>query len=172
MKREPIIKFSFYLSGRVNVLYAIGEEIIVNLDKGFSDSVVNGSNVERAETLMWLWILGAYEVVRTMCQAKACFSDSLAKELNSLKKYLAKVRMPAAKMEKQGKRMPVSSNRSPSGWDVNRRDLLINDPTDSNSIFAREVLEKFDNIFSSIKLEDVLDCHENAYNTIIINNNK
>ncbi len=161
--QEPLLKFSFYLSGRVNVLYEIGEEIITNLEKGFSDSIVNHSYVARAETLMWLWILGAYEIVRTMDQAKVCFSDSVTVELTNLKKYLAKVRIPAAKMEKPGNKIPVPSNRSASGWDESRRDLIINDPTESVSIFARDVLDKFDSFFSSIKPENILDCHENAY---------
>jgi hypothetical protein len=25
--------------------------------------------------LFWLWTLGAYEIVRTMCQAQSCFSE-------------------------------------------------------------------------------------------------
>ncbi len=161
--REPLLKFSFYLSGRVNVLYEIGEEIITNLDKGYSDSTVHSSYVERAETLMWLWIFGAYEIVRTMDQAKVCFSDSVSNELNKFKNHLAKVRMPAAKMEKKGNKIPVSSNRSPSGWDQSRRDLIISDPTESISIFARDILDEFDRIFSLIKPEDIIDSHENAY---------
>jgi hypothetical protein len=77
---------------------------------------------------MWLWTLGAYEVVRTMCQAKSCFSDRTMDQLTHLKKTLSAVRMPAAKMEKAGERVSVTSNRSPAGWDVANRDLLINDP--------------------------------------------
>lgn len=78
--------------------------------------------MERAESLMWLWIIGAYEVVRTMCQARICFS-SRAFELQRLKRTLSMVRMPAAKMEKAGRDEPVTSNRSPAGLDVANRDL-------------------------------------------------
>jgi hypothetical protein len=86
VEREPLIAFSHYLSGRVNVLCSFADEIIENLDKGFSGQRVDGGRVERAESLMWFWLLGAYEVVRTMHQAKECFSERLVQDLSGLKK--------------------------------------------------------------------------------------
>jgi hypothetical protein len=112
---------------------------------------------------MWLWMLGAYEVVRTMCQAKACFSDSAFNELARLKKALSVVRMPAAKMERAGKKEPVTSNRSPTGWDVAKRDLLVNDPEAKPDISARSLLAEFDRVFSSMTKHDVLLRHKDSY---------
>jgi hypothetical protein len=163
VEREPLIAFSHYLSGRANVLLSVADEIVDNLDQGFSGAVVDGSRVERAESLMWLWILGSYEVVRTMCQAKNCFSDKAFNELSGLKKTLSTIRMPAAKMEKSGKKAPVTSNRSPSGWDVTNRDLLVNDPESIPDISARYVLKEFDRVFASITKDDVLGRHEETY---------
>jgi len=164
VEREPLIAFSHYLSGRVNVLCSFADEILENLDKGFSGQCVDGGRIERAESLMWFWLLGAYEVVRTMHQAKACFSDRVVDELSSLKKILATVRMPAAKMEKPGKKKAaVTSNRSPTGWDVENRDLLVNDPEENPDISARWMLSEFDRVFSSITKSDVLAQHEKAY---------
>jgi hypothetical protein len=162
VEQDPTIAFSFYLSGRKNVLLAIADEITENLDQGFSGTVVDGSRVERAESLMWLWTLGAYEVVRTMCQAKSCFSESALDGLTQLKKTLSTIRMPAAKMEKPGKKAPVTSNRSPSGWDVSNRDLLVNDPL-APDVSARFVLKEFGRVFSSITKDDVLGSHEESY---------
>ena len=163
VEREPLIAFSHYLSGRVNVLSSFADEVIENLDKGFSGQCVDGGRVERAESLMWFWSLGAYEVMRTMHQSKECFSDRLVQDLSGLKKTLADVRMPAAKMEKPGKRAAVTSNRSPAGWDVENRDLLVNDPEESPDISARWMLSEFDRVFSSITKSDVLAHHEEAY---------
>ncbi len=115
------------------------------------------------ESLMWFWLLGAYEVVRTMHQSKVCFSERLAQELSGLKKMLAAARMPAAKMEKPGKKIAVTSNRSPAGWDADNRDLLINDPEERADISARWMLSEFDRVFSSISKSDVLAHHEAAY---------
>lgn len=163
VEREPLMGFSHYLSGRVNVLLAVADEIIDNLDQGFAEVCVDGGRVERAESLMWLWMLGAYEVVRTMCQAKTCFSQKTLGELILLKKSLSVVRMPAAKMEKPGKKEPVTSNRSPAGWSSATRDLLINDPEATPDISARSLLVEFDRVFSSMTKDDILARHEDSY---------
>jgi hypothetical protein len=159
----PLVAFSFYLAGRVNVLLSFADEIVDHLDAGFSTARVDGGRVDRAESLMWLWILGAYEVVRTMCQARACFSDRALDELLRLKRALAVVRMPAAKMEKAGRDEPVTSNRSPSGWDVRNRDLLMSDPDARPDVSARSLLTEFDRVISSIAVGDILASHEDSY---------
>jgi len=159
LEREPLMAFSFYLSGRVLVLCDMADEIVSNLDQGFSVEPANGGVIGRADMLMWFWLLGAYEVVRTMHQAKQCFSERLAMDLQDLKKRLARARMPAAKMEKPGRRAPVSSNRSPSGWDYNNRDLLVNDPEELATVSARGLLAHFDQVFSSISRADVIGHH-------------
>ncbi len=151
--REPLMAFSFYLSGRNNVLLSIGDEIIELLDEGFSGQPVHGAKIEHAESLMWLWILGAYEVIRTMCQAKECFSPEFYSKVSSFKKNLAEVRMPAAKMEKKGQKIPVTSNRSPSGWNISNKDILVNDPEDDKSISARTLIGGYDSIISSLTIK-------------------
>jgi hypothetical protein len=163
LEREPLMGFSHYLSGRANVLLSVADEIVENLDAGFSTDCVDGRRVGRADLLMWLWILGAYEVVRTMCQAKTCFSENALAKLHGLKKALSDVRMPAAKMEKHGKNKPVTSNRSPTGWDVENKDLLVNDPEAQPDISARQLLSQFDQVFSTIKKDDILAHHEDSY---------
>lgn len=163
VERDPLVAFSFYLAGRVHVLVAFADEVIQHLDAGFSGEHVDGTQVARAESLMWLWTLGAYEVVRTMCQAKVCFSSRAFDELHRLKRTLSVVRMPAAKMEKAGRDEPVTSNRSPAGVDVPNRDLLVNDPEASEAISARRILSEFDRVLSSITKEDVLAGHEQSY---------
>ena len=42
VESDPLIAFSFYLSGRKNVLLLIGEEIINNLDQAVVGKVVKG----------------------------------------------------------------------------------------------------------------------------------
>jgi hypothetical protein len=163
LTREPLIAFSFYLSGRNNVLLSVLDEIIENLDKGFTNNSIHGGLIGHASTLMWFWTLGAYEVIRTMCQAKECFSENFYEQISELKNDLAKARMPSSKMEKKGKkRIPVGSNRSPDGWDIPNKDLLVGDP--ENPMSGRMLLEKYDNVLSSLTIEDVKAHHENAYN--------
>src|SRR5262245_56962863 len=115
------------------------------------------------ENLSHKLAIGAYEIVRTMCQAKDCFSQRVFDELVSLKKTLSTVRMPAAKMEKPGKRAPVISNRSPACLDVSNRDLLVNDPESTPDISARFILMEFNRLMSSITKNDILGHHEESY---------
>ncbi len=163
VEREPLLAFSFYLSGRVNVLLDLGDEIVALLDEGFADGCTYGDKIARASTLMWLWTLGGYEVVRTISQASVCFSDSAQAKFTSLKLILSQARMPAAKMEKPGKKMPVSSDRSPDGWDVKNRDLLVGDPESLKNIHARDLLRMFEEVFTSLHANDVLKRHEESY---------
>jgi len=146
-----------------SLLCIFADEIIEELDHRFTTEYVDAERVGRAESLIWLWVLGAYEIVRTMDQAKKCFSERLNQELRGLKKVLANVRMPAAKMEKPGKKLPVTSNRSPSGWDPANRDVLVNDPEDNTNVSARWLLVEFDRVLCSIERSDVLAHHETSY---------
>ncbi len=57
--QESLATFSHYLYGRVNVLFSITDEIIDNIDQGIKDGIVNFDYIIRAESLIWLWILGA-----------------------------------------------------------------------------------------------------------------
>lgn len=100
-----------------------------------------------------------------MCQAKSCFSVRASTELAQLKKTLSLVRMPAAKMEKAGKKGPVTSNRSPAGWDVAKRDLLVNAPDETPDISARFILAEFDRAFLHMTKHDVLARHEESYSS-------
>lgn len=162
--QEPLLAFSFYLSGKNNLLLSTKDEILDCLDNGFSNKPFDMKFITHASALMWFWTLGAYEIVRTMCQAKNCFSDEFNGELIRLKKLLSKVRMPSAKMEKECRRppkIPVNSNRSPDGWDIEKKDLLIGDP--ENYVRARDVLNCYDNVMSRLELDDVKCPHYTSY---------
>ena len=84
------------------------------------------------------------------------------KKISELKNDLSIAKMPSSKMEKKGKSIPVGSNRSPDGWDINNKDLLVGDPEDP--ISGRMLLEKYDNVLSSLTIEEITAHHENAYN--------
>lgn len=158
---NPLARYSFYANGRMQLLESIATEILAELDRAFADDVVLHQHLARAEALSWLWLLGSYEVVRTMCQAKKCFSERAGQALQELKRLLGRVRMPAAKMEKSGKREPVTSNRSAAGVSAPTRDLLLGDPNAPESL--RHLLERFSYVFAQIKASDVLDSHEASY---------
>lgn len=164
-KHNPLVRFSFYANGRVQVLLKLGVEILGELDAAFaSDSSVSFEHLARAEELSWLWVLGAYEVVRTMCQAKPCFSDRANESLLKLKRELGRVRMPAAKMEASGQPVPINSSRSAAGLSASERDLLVGEPSNPKSL--RNLVGAFYSVFSKIDGSDILAAHESVYGAV------
>ena len=161
VEREPLLAFSFILSTRNNQLATIADEIIELLDSGISPKFIDGSKVTKAGILTWLWLLGAYEIIRTMCQAKSCFSSEAMSKLLPLKRKLAKVRMPDAKMEKQGKKEPVISSRSPWCEIPESKDLLIGDPEEAYS--AKAIIDEYFSVVYSLSEKDILGTHEESY---------
>jgi hypothetical protein len=162
LEREPLLAFSFYLSGKNNILLSLSDTIIEQLDEGFSDRKnLNINLIGEASSSFWFWSLGAYEVVRTISQAKDCFSTTFIDKINTLKKQLSIVRMPSAKMEEQGRKKPVNSNRSPDDWEINSKDLLVGSP--DNPISARYLIELYDQTLCSLTPTDVIKRHEESY---------
>ena len=160
-KHNPLVRYSFYANGRVQVLLGLSVEILAELDKAFSDDSVILHHLSRAEELSWLWILGSYEVVRTMCQANACFSVRANAALKKLKFELSRVRMPAAKMEVPKQPISITSSRSAAGLTLSDRDLLVGDPSHPRPL--RGLLEHFCAVFSQLDGSDVLATHESVY---------
>jgi len=161
VEREPLLAFSFILSTRNNQLSTIADEILELLETAISEEIVDGSKITKAGILMWLWTLGAYEIVRTMCQASDCFSTEYLEKLLPIKKRLAKVRMPDSKMEIQGKKQPVNSNRSPWCYVLESNDLLIGDPEEADS--AREIIDLYFSAIYSLTPKDVVLQHAESY---------
>lgn len=161
-RNHPLWRYSPYLCGRINLLMSLRIEILQSLDEGIGP-VVNIELVGRAEELLWLWLLGAYEMVRTMCQSKLCFSMRAHQALTDLKRELATARMPSAKMESQGKPIPITSNRSPAGIDTQNKDLLVGDPDHPQS--GRALLGRFYTVLSSLAPDDVLKTHDASYSS-------
>jgi hypothetical protein len=160
VEREPLLKYSFYLSSKNILLLDVLDEIIEKLDTGFSEKSVNADIISDASVLTWFWTLGAYEMIRTMAQTKDCFSANINVKINVLKQVLAKARMPSSKMEKKGRKVAINSNRSFDGWDITKKDLLIGDP--DSPISARELFVLYDNTLSSITKYDILKKHEQS----------
>jgi hypothetical protein len=163
LEAYPLMAFSSYLHSRCQVLQAFADEIVENLNKADWEVFDLGGEIPRAEALVWLWTLGAYEVVRTMCQAQRCFSQAAYDSLASLKKTLSGIRMPASKMEVPGIHAPVTSGRDPAGLDPVHRDILLFLHDKPDGVSTRGILAEFDRVLSSIKRQDVLLRHEASY---------
>jgi hypothetical protein len=149
----PLIRFSVYTHGQVAMLRELGNEVLGLLNSSMSDSKVDGMGFIRAYNLFWLWVLGAFEVARTMCKARRCFDRPLANEICGFKKRLALLRTPFAKQELPSKRKRFSSEASVVGLDTTNKDMSFE--VEGQILSAKVFIESFQHIFGSIQLADV-----------------
>jgi len=119
------------------------------LSKDWTDTITDS---QRVYDLFWLWVLGAYEVVRTMSQNEECFASPVQEKIVEQKRILATIRMPFAKQELKGSRKPVYSE--PSVVAVNKSiEFLISGKTYNSTT----VVESFLSFIDSIKPDDVIN---------------
>lgn len=168
LDEHPLIAFSFYTEVQAKVVLALGGDALGCLEAamlsppGETDGLrLDGQTVNKAYGMFWLWVLGAYEIVRTMCQAKNCFSARTADELSDLKRNLGLLRMPFAKQELPGKNKPV--NAEPSIYDIQHSPADFFFEVNGQVISARELISGFDAVISGISRQDVLDGMRSAY---------
>jgi hypothetical protein len=94
---SPLLDFSFYTDGQATYIIKLGNRLIGEMQKW--DSTLYQFNEVYYQ--YWLWVLGAYEIVRHMSESR--YSDSFSPQLKTaiedLKPYLTEIRIPFAKQE-------------------------------------------------------------------------
>ncbi|MCZ8183000.1 MAG: hypothetical protein O9322_08520 [Beijerinckiaceae bacterium] len=142
---QPLLKFSLYVPNQVDALKWIGEPAFD------PNSALNaGERMHR----FWFFILGAYEIIRTMHENKDCFDVSIHGPMERIKAQLADIRMPFAKLQIQGKnKTPIFSELSVVSARDNFSDFTYN--IGGKLISARNVFQETMSFFSSIKIEHV-----------------
>ena len=149
LQTNPLLAFSIYTHVQADYVLSTGAELVRTLDR-FGEQI-DAQEFQRAYGQFWLWILGAYEVVRTLDQHAASFAPSFAERVKSLKVALAKVRIPFAKQEYRG-----SSARSIysdlSVTDVNRDLAFV---IDGSNVSAKAEIQRFTDFVSSVRLSDI-----------------
>lgn len=99
LNENPLILFSIYTQTQVKVVVELGKELKL-LTRNWESGQIK--DFPYAYGRFWLWILGAYEVLRTMDQHTKCFCDCKRVDINLMKKRLNKIRVPFAKQELPG----------------------------------------------------------------------
>ena len=105
-RENPLLAFSFYAHMQAEITRRLGRDVLATLDTAIAPSAEEGAAatgdataINHAYGQFWLWVLAAYEVVRTMSQARGCFSEPIAQRLVDLKRHIAGLRIPFAKQE-------------------------------------------------------------------------
>ena len=155
-RKKPFIKFSIYTQIQIEQLKMLSDEIQGILERNKVGGIIVDSH--RSYGLFWLWVLGAYEVIRTMDEHKQCFSEPLRQKVGGLKEELAKVRIPFAKQQfarKKGyKDRAIGSEPSVVGFGEENKDLLFE--IEGNSVSCRNMLKQFNDFIQSVNHEEVL----------------
>jgi hypothetical protein len=154
-KQAPLIRFSVYSHGQVQIIQSLSTELIQLLDSSITKQEIDGQNFHRIYGLFWLWVLGAYETTRTMSEYSVCFSDRLNTEITSFKRRISVLRMPFAKLQFQGgDKRPINGEASVYGIDLEKKDLSFKVGGTVESV--RTLLAEFERFTQQIEPADVL----------------
>ena len=168
LNKNPLLAFSDYTDTYFKIVTTLGREIIECLEAERSPEPegrilmrCDGLSIDASYGKFWLWLLGAYEIVRTMCQASQCFSDRINPQLKNLKNKLTLLRVPFAKQRLPGKAVPVHAEPSPCTILASTCDYIYR--VKNNMLSVRELIGEFDAVLGGIKRSDVLADHRTSY---------
>lgn len=171
INEEPLLVFSIYTNSQSKFIRKLGGELLQCLDTLIIETSDNGMLIRDGQKLsfvydyFWLWTLGAFEIVRTMDRAQACFSQPLRQDLKHLKGSLSLLRTPFAKQEPSGDRdTAIYGDNSMYSFKHSPPDILFF--TKGQEVSTRKLIEQFENVFKHIRRSDVLADHRSTYKKI------
>ena len=144
----PLIAFSLYTAIQAQSLQRVGERLL-SISKDWDATGASNDHLIYYD-YFWLWVLGAYEVLRTMDEKNSMFAENVAIRTRQLKIEIAKLRMPFAKQELRGNGGPIYAENSIAGV---KHGLVfkIGDQTIHSDLLVRDVLDHL----GSIELCDI-----------------
>lgn len=149
-KRTPLMAFSPGTQLQVQILNEKGKEILSHMEQSVANpGQVDGNAMSKAHGLFWLWVLGVYEVLRTMDQSSGSLSDGLKDKIRAEKKYFAKIRMPFAKQEFQGKKIRAWKASFATGVCGTTGDIAFD--IESQTYSAKASVERFQAFIAGLR---------------------
>jgi hypothetical protein len=143
---RPLLSFSLYTDIQADVIRRVGGEIL-DISAQWTEAI---DSHQRAYDLFWLWVLGAYELTRTMDAFNHRFSEAMTSRTKALKSFLGTLRMPFAKQELKGKRKVVRNELSIYGYD---KGMLFE--IEGNIFNSSDVIRQFIAFLDSITFADL-----------------
>jgi len=158
---NPLLRFSLYTHLQSRAILDLGESIKFQLDSILRKQ--GKADVSQGDAFgdIWLWTIGAYEVVRTMADPKwkESWSESKYEEIVTCKRRIADIRVPFAKQELRSGEA-ITAENSIYGLDHDKRTYFFQ--IGDNVFDIREEIDLFEELISGISPEDVLgDISEN-----------
>lgn len=174
LDKNPLLLFSTYTQIQTRIIRDLGQQIInelnvsIRLDQEASEAIVNSATISQLYGRFWLWVIGSYEITRTMCQANNranCFSATVGTRLQCFKQMISPLRMAFAKQEyadgRRNQEVPVQADASIAHFDGVNKDLGFQVKDKNYSV--RACIEEFEEMMGSIQRLDVLRNHRQSY---------
>lgn len=150
---HPLTNFSIYTDIQAKTVRDLGQQVCELLDVSLAEpGILTGDLSFYGQ--FWLWVVAAFEVIRTMAEAHNCFTQEVQERLLAYKRHLAKLRVPFAKQELRGDKGYVGNEPSMYGFNFAARDVLFR--VGADTFGARELIEGFNDVIFSISPEDIL----------------
>ncbi|SOE59088.1 hypothetical protein SAMN05414139_01472 [Burkholderia sp. D7] len=160
----PLLGFSLYTVTQVRLLQKFGDEFIKSVNQLMlkePEHLFDSEDHLDTYGRFWLWVLGAYEVTRTMKEANSCFSTDAYTRILEFNRRLSKVRMPFAKQQHRGKKSMVGGEPAVNSFDFNRRDLMFR--IENTDFYAKDMILEFNQLIDSIGAHDVIQPIHSAF---------
>ncbi len=156
LQENPVLNFSIYSSLQIETIRDLGETIIEQFDKMIREPNIVDMSEGNPYGKIWLWIIGAFEIVRTMSDEKwkgSWEEDTFSRILN-YKQKLAELRVPFAKQEKRNKKK-VPFQNEPSIYGIDHKDKSYLFEARGTTYSIRMLILEFDELIRGISLSDI-----------------
>jgi hypothetical protein len=153
--QNPIACFSIYTHAQADAVIEMGVSIKEQFDTMIQDgNVVDMSNGDPYGKV-WLWVVGAFEVVRTMSDPKwkASWSEDKYLQILEYKKRIADLRVPFAKQEY---RSDKAINHENSIYEIDFEGKSYLYKIKEKVFNVRDEINHFEGLINDIQLDDVL----------------
>ena len=158
--KHPLLLFSPVSQFQSNYLLEFYNDTRILFNESISDEN-QVHNVTKLYTHAWLLVLGCYEVLRTMAGANGCFTPEIKKEILTLKRSFADIRIPMTKQEQRGKNGIFNPNGvSIHGVDIKGKDFIFE--VKGNQVHVLQLIDSFFTLINSIGKNDILNHLRNS----------
>ena len=152
---NPLTKFSIYTDIQVRIINQLGTKICTTIsDWKDVTSGIDAATFDEAYGNFWLWVLGAFEIARTMDQSRTSFVDSLHEPMAKIKRRLAQLRTPFAK-QKLTSRKEIYTELSVVNFDGTGLKFKVDGETIDAVPLIKDVATFFKGISSDMILEEM-----------------
>jgi len=155
-EENSLLGFHMYAQFNATRVIELGDEICEILDASIGgDRRVEASLFMSAYDKYWFWVLGAYEVLRTLVDkdCKGAFSEEVEEKMVDEKRKIAKLRMPFAKLQPKNVSKAIHGDNSITNVDIEKKDFGFT--IKSEVIWVRTTIYEFKGLIESLTSQDV-----------------